>query len=417
MIENALQYSSIPASRLSLMVELARQFANVDGAFVECGVYNGGGAAVMVQQLGKRPVYLFDSFEGLPKPEKIDGDRAGMKYDRMIQANGAWQAGDMANVQAAFRALNCWSKQVHMIKGWFTDTLPVTETGPIAVLHLDADWYSSTQLALDALYDRVVPGGLILVDDYGAWVGCRTAVQEFWQSRCIAPAFTMIDETAGYWVKEGKMHLRGTPDDILNQVARQYPVVMDVLNHSNTAIATRKTKREIAPYQAAALYAVTRPYNYAGAHILEIGTALGFSASVMAQAAPQAHITTLNPRVDEADRARQNLVQFPNVKVVAAASWDYLLHYKLPLFDLIFVDGDHAQVARDLPWFNLLRPGGLMIFHDYAPAGTYRQCPPVYDCLNHMVGTLGRDFDVSVIDDGGVGMVGVYKREGESLND
>ncbi len=412
-IADVKQYSSIPVSRLSLMSELAAQFAHVDGAFVECGVFNGGGAAVMANVLGNRPVWLFDSFEGLPKPGDRDGGRASMKYDRAMEANGNWQAGDPAQVQAAFRALKCWSKQVHIVKGWFQDTLPVNDTGPIAVLHLDADWYDSTKLALETLYDRVVPGGLILVDDYGHWIGCRTAVQEFWQRRGLSPVFTMIDETAGYWVKDGKMHLRGTPDGIMDQLTRQYPDIPDVLARSNGAIAERKTKREIAPYQAAALFAVSRPFNYPGAHILEIGTALGFSASVISQSAPAAHITTLNPREDESARARLNLRTFPNVTVVAAASWDYLKHYQLPMFDMVFVDGDHAQVVRDLPWFNILRPGGLMIFHDYAPAGSYRQCPPVFEALNHMAAVLGRDFDVAVIDDGGVGMVGFIKREGE----
>ncbi|MFA5377697.1 MAG: TylF/MycF/NovP-related O-methyltransferase [Dehalococcoidia bacterium] len=414
MIEQVTQYSSIPAFRISQMAELSRQFVHIDGAFVECGVYNGGGAAVMARELGPRPVWLFDSFEGLPKPEEIDGGRATMKYNHKVEAKVKWQAGDPVKVQAAFRALNRWDSDVHIVKGWFEDTLPGTDTGPIAALHLDADWYASTCIALETLYDRVVPGGLILVDDYGAWVGCRTAVQEFWQRRHIAPAFTMLDETAGYWVKDGKMHLRGSMDGILDQLARQYSDIPAVLTRSNAAISVRKTKREIAPYQAAVLYAITRQFDYPGSSILEIGTALGFSASVMAQAAPRAHITTLNPRVDEADRARLNLATFPNVKVVAVASWDYLKHYKLPLFDIVFVDGDHAQVRRDMPWFDLIRPGGLMIFHDYSPAGTYRACPPVFDCLNEFAAHLGRDFDVLVVDDGGVGLAGWYKREGES---
>ncbi|HML23514.1 MAG TPA: class I SAM-dependent methyltransferase [Aggregatilinea sp.] len=206
------------------------------------------------------------------------------------------------------------------------------------------------------------------------------------------------------------MDIREVPaSDILDFFASTpgIPVALDV---ARERVGTIKAKREIAAYQAAVLYALARQYDYEGAHLLEIGTALGFSASVLAQAAPHAHITTLNPREDESAAARLNLGVFPNVTVVAAASWDYLAHYRLPLLDLVFVDGDHARVRRDLPWWNLLRPGGLMVFHDYSPEGTYRACPPVFEALNEFAELLGRAFDVLVVDDGGVGMAGFYRR-------
>ncbi len=408
-------FSSCPAARLEKMATLAQQFAHVQGAFVECGVYNGGGAAIMAAELGPRDVWLFDSFEGLPEPATIDGGKAVNKYKTITSTGKAWQVGDMAKVKQAFDLAGCWSDRVHLVKGWFEDTLAPSETGAIAVLHLDADWYASTKLALETLYDRVVPGGLILLDDYGHWVGCRTAVIEFWREKRIAPVFTMLDETAGYWVKDGPMIWRGTPDDILDAFAKQHPELPIVLARSRAEVKSPKIKREIGPYQAAALYALTKPFDAPGARILEIGTAMGYSASVLAQAAPQAHITTLNPRADEADRARLHLATFPNVEVVTAFSWDYLATYDGPPFDVIFVDGDHAQVVRDMPWFNHLKLGGLMIHHDYSPAGSWRACPPVFACLNQTCHVLGRGFDVLVVDDQEVGMAGWYRREGETL--
>ncbi len=69
----------------------------------------------------------------------------------------------------------------HLIyhKGWFQDTLPIADTPEIAVLRLDGDWYASTRVSLKHLYDRVVPGGFVIIDDYGCYDGCRKAVDEF----------------------------------------------------------------------------------------------------------------------------------------------------------------------------------------------------------------------------------------------
>jgi hypothetical protein len=67
------------------------------------------------------------------------------------------------------------------VKGWFEDTLFASkgEIGSIALLHVDCDWYESVRLVLAELYDQIVPGGVIAIDDYYAWLGCRKAVDEF----------------------------------------------------------------------------------------------------------------------------------------------------------------------------------------------------------------------------------------------
>jgi predicted O-methyltransferase YrrM len=168
-------------------------------------------------------------------------------------------------------------------------------------------------------------------------------------------------------------------------------------------------KRQIAPYQGAALYSWAKPYNRPGCQILEIGSFLGYSAAIMASACPMAEITTLNPKHHEAIAARANLRYWPGVRVVEAYSWDYL-GVTSRNFDVIFCDGDHSAILRDLPWFDRLVVGGLMAFHDYSPAGTYRECVPVYDALNAMARALGRDFDRKVIDVGNVGMVGFVRQ-------
>ena len=171
---------------------------------------------------------------------------------------------------------------------------------------------------------------------------------------------------------------------------------------------TQRGKQEIYTYQAAWLYALAQQYNRPGAEILEIGTYWGFSAVVMAQAAPMAHITTLNPTRWEWEEATANLSPWKNVSCVCEHSWGYFdsRNWKQP--DMIFVDGDHKRIDRDLVWWDWLMPGGLMLFHDYSPSGSKRQCPAVYRALNRFAEKLGRKPDISIIDDGLAGLVGWY---------
>lgn len=209
------------------------------------------------------------------------------------------------------------------------------------------------------------------------------------------------------------LHLVGmSAEQILAALLPSYPELRNVLARAQRQVPTKK--RQIAEYQAAALYALARPYDRAGARILEIGTFLGYSAAVLAQACPRAEIVTLNPNKVEALMAQGYLRPYRNVTVSAMCSWDFLdVHVRRQRapYDLIFVDGDHARILKDLPWYDHLRPGGLFFHHDYAPEGTYRACPPVYEALNQLRDALGRDFDALVVDDGGVGMAGFIRRD------
>jgi hypothetical protein len=71
--------------------------------------------------------------------------------------------------------------QIHYHQGWFQETLPSQASAikNIAILRLDGDWYASTKVSLDYLFEKVVPGGFVVIDDYGSYDGCRKAVDEF----------------------------------------------------------------------------------------------------------------------------------------------------------------------------------------------------------------------------------------------
>jgi hypothetical protein len=75
--------------------------------------------------------------------------------------------------------------------------------GPIALLRLDGDWYDSTRCCLEILYESVVSGGVVIIDDYGHWKGCKTAVDEFLHKKDIDVKLQQIDYTGRFFQKPG----------------------------------------------------------------------------------------------------------------------------------------------------------------------------------------------------------------------
>ena len=92
---------------------------------------------------------------------------------------------ERSRVEGLFRAYDLLDGQVRFLEGWFAETLPTAEFSQLALLRLDGDLYSSTRDALLACYDRVTPGGFVIVDDYGAIPQCARAVTDFRAERGI----------------------------------------------------------------------------------------------------------------------------------------------------------------------------------------------------------------------------------------
>jgi len=190
-------YTMVGVPRLRTLYRLAKRSIaqGIPGAFVECGTCNGGSGAVLahVAATDHRPVWLFDSFEGLPEPAPQDGDSAiGWKGGCL---------GQQAMVSEVLGRVAARVEEVHIVKGWFEDTLVAAPMGAIAVLHLDGDWYESTRQILNALYDRIDPRGYLAVDDYGHWPGCKRAVDEFFKERGLQPKIVRSDYTGVWFLK------------------------------------------------------------------------------------------------------------------------------------------------------------------------------------------------------------------------
>jgi O-methyltransferase len=187
MIERARELSMVQEHTLR---DLAHRLgsvldAGVPGDVVECGVWRGGSSFLMAELLeargDDRTVWMFDSFEGLPPPEEVDGARAA---EWAANPDNPWYfdncRADVEDVLASAERLGV-AGRTRIVKGWFEETLPAhrDEIGTIALLRLDCDWHDSVITCLETLYDQVAPGGLVVIDDYHVWEGCTIAVHEF----------------------------------------------------------------------------------------------------------------------------------------------------------------------------------------------------------------------------------------------
>lgn len=196
----------------------------IPGAFVECGVWKAGAVGLMAianlrRSPRRRPLHLFDAFDDICEPDAaVDGDRAvreARELSGSTEPAGRLQAlpgfydrvgghGTLGEARHLLeQAIGYDPAFLHYHVGWFQETLPQVheEIGPIALLRLDGDWYASTMVCLEHLYDKVVPGGIVILDDYGAYEGCRRAVDEYLARRDARPYLSPVDSDCRYFIK------------------------------------------------------------------------------------------------------------------------------------------------------------------------------------------------------------------------
>jgi hypothetical protein len=153
--------------------------------------------ALTSRQLGlHRRLWLFDTFEGLPAPTQQDPDYA------IADLFTGDCLGTLDEVKNLFERLHV-SEDIQFVKGMFQDTLAATPIPAISLLHVDGDWYESVKACLENLYEKVTPGGVIQLDDYGYWKGARRAVDEFLQGRGIRAPLRRLDYSGRSLLKPG----------------------------------------------------------------------------------------------------------------------------------------------------------------------------------------------------------------------
>lgn len=177
---------------------------NIPGDLMECGVWRGGACIFMAgflrdRGVTDRQVILADSFDGLPVSTATQD--SALKLDK---AHFPELAVSLDEVKSNFATYGLLDNKVHFIKGWFSDTLKDTPSEQLALLRLDGDLYESTMDALRALYDRVSPGGIVIIDDWGVLPPCRQAVEDFFANRGEElPEIVPIDWSGVWFAKPG----------------------------------------------------------------------------------------------------------------------------------------------------------------------------------------------------------------------
>jgi hypothetical protein len=173
----------------------------IPGDILEAGVWRGGAsilarAVLAAHGTDNRRVIVADSFEGLPPPSNEFPADAGAEFHMLPEL-----AVSLDEVQANFARFGLLDERVVFLKGWFRDTMPLVDAQALAVLRLDGDMYESTICPLVHLYDRVSPGGWVIVDDYQLMPQCEQAVRDFFADRGIDPLRHAIDHVGVYFRK------------------------------------------------------------------------------------------------------------------------------------------------------------------------------------------------------------------------
>jgi len=158
----------VPAEVLAFALDMVK----IEGHYLEFGVFTGGTIRFIARKIGDRTIHGFDSFQGLP--EDWSGYNLGQ---RAFDAGGR-----MPKVPS----------NVRLYGGWFEDSIPPwldANPGPVAFIHVDCDLYESTRTIFTHLADRIVPGTIILFDEYFNYPNWEQhefkAFQEFIRDRAV----------------------------------------------------------------------------------------------------------------------------------------------------------------------------------------------------------------------------------------
>jgi O-methyltransferase len=185
----------------------------VEGPLVECGVWRGGSmmtAALTLKRLGNtsRDLYLFDTFAGMTEPGPNDAPSPydafisqAARWRRSAKRGRGWVAVPAETVRANLGSTGYPADRTHLVEGPVEETLPGRAPERIALLRLDTDWYESTRHELEHLYPRLVPGGVLIIDDYGHYAGARRAVDEYFGTEAEPILLSRIDYTGRIGVK------------------------------------------------------------------------------------------------------------------------------------------------------------------------------------------------------------------------
>ncbi len=163
----------------------------IPGIIIETGCALGGSAILIALQKDKqRKFKVYDSFGMMPEPSEFDDDDV---HDRFaVIKNGkskgigddlyyGYESDLLQKVKNNFSnfGIDITTESIDLIKGFYEDALIVSE--PVALAHIDCDWYESVKLSLERITPHLVKGGYLIIDDYYRYSGCNKAVDEYFK--------------------------------------------------------------------------------------------------------------------------------------------------------------------------------------------------------------------------------------------
>lgn len=159
------------------------------GIIVEAGCALGGSAIILAHaKSAERHLHLYDTFGMIPPPSERDPDDVHARYEAIAGGQATGIKGsqyygyreNLKNTVAnslAEHGSEISANNIKLIEGLYENTMQLSE--PIALAHIDCDWYDSVQLCLQQIVPNLIEGGVIVIDDYFAWDGCKLAVDDY----------------------------------------------------------------------------------------------------------------------------------------------------------------------------------------------------------------------------------------------
>jgi hypothetical protein len=188
--ENAFYLSSHPSRLAKAMAhyDLFRRTLDISGEIVECGVFKGTSLIrlatfweLFASPFSKR-IIAFDTFASFP-PTGHAEDRPFLEH--MVNAAGSESIGRDQLLEVLQR--KGLDRNIELVAGDILQTVPAyVSCHPelrISLLNLDTDTYEPARVILEHLWDRIVPGGILLLDDFATFPGETRAVEKFFGER------------------------------------------------------------------------------------------------------------------------------------------------------------------------------------------------------------------------------------------
>ncbi len=194
------QSESLNISRerfLSLFQSINYIYKNeIDGDIVECGVFRGGSAMMIAHAMLKfnknenKNLWLYDTFDGMSNPSDYDVNILNQnakeemkKTSKKENMKDIWAYSKLDYVKKNMIKTGLNEKNIIYVKGLVEKTLDGNFPEKISLLRLDTDFYESTKKELEILFPKLQSGGIIIIDDYGHWKGCKKAVDEYFVNK------------------------------------------------------------------------------------------------------------------------------------------------------------------------------------------------------------------------------------------